>query len=266
MGVTHPKALQLESLDEELRASLWNVCRPLFFYSSRGVYLRESGVYSYALAIYSRFYKVPVDDLPKGLSEFTKGQLEIFKDAKWYELLNLIEFLHDLLASDTDNQTQFVRRINAVLEREKSGYRFVAGIITPITNGLEIAEIEDAADSRDKFAAAAVHIRTAVGLYSKRPEADYRNSVKEAISAVESAVRIVSGKNSAVLGDALKVMDAAKPMHAAFKQALLKLYGYTSDEGGIRHSLLESPNIDESDARFMLIACSAFVNYCVSRS
>jgi hypothetical protein len=79
-------------------------------------------------------------------------------------------------------------------------------------------------------------------------------------------VRIISGDTDATLGDALKSMDTSKPIHGAFKQALLKLYGYTSDEGGIRHSLIESTNIDESDARFMLVTCSAFVNYFISRS
>ena len=89
---------------------------------------------------------------------------------------------------------------------------------------------------------------------------------KNSISAVEAAVRIISENSKAELGDALKIMDASKPIHGAFKQALLKLYGYTSDEGGIRHSLLKSTNIDESDARFMLVTCSAFVNYFISRS
>ena len=43
-------------------------------------------------------------------------------------------------------------------------------------------------------------------------------------------------------------------------------YGYTSDQGGIRHALLEESNIDEAEAKFMMVACSAFVNFCVQRS
>ena len=41
------------------------------------------------------------------------------------------------------------------------------------------------------------------------------------------------------------------------------LYGYTSDEGGIRHAMLEGerPRIDETDAIYMLGACAAFVTY-----
>ena len=54
-------------------------------------------------------------------------------------------------------------------------------------------------------------------------------------------------------------------MHGAFRDALLKLYGYTSDEKGIRHSLLEETNVDETDARFMIVVCSAFTNLLISR-
>jgi hypothetical protein len=40
-----------------------------------------------------------------------------------------------------------------------------------------------------------------------------------------------------------------------------KLYGYASDEGGIRHGSKEFEKAPEEDARYMLVSCSAFVNY-----
>jgi hypothetical protein len=54
-------------------------------------------------------------------------------------------------------------------------------------------------------------------------------------------------------------------LHQAFKDALAKLYGWTSDEDGIRHSIMESDNIERADAQFMLVTCSAFVNYLFER-
>lgn len=54
-------------------------------------------------------------------------------------------------------------------------------------------------------------------------------------------------------------------LHNAFKQGVIKLYGWTSDAGGIRHALIEAPEVDEADARFMLVSCSAVVNYLISR-
>ena len=49
-------------------------------------------------------------------------------------------------------------------------------------------------------------------------------------------------------------------------RAFHNLYAYTSEEHGIRHSLLNESNLSFADARFMLIACSAFVNYLVSKA
>lgn len=45
------------------------------------------------------------------------------------------------------------------------------------------------------------------------------------------------------------------------------LDGYTSGEAGIRHALLEQDSVvNMEEARFMLITCSAFVNYLISKS
>ena len=45
------------------------------------------------------------------------------------------------------------------------------------------------------------------------------------------------------------------------EEAFRKLYGYTSDAGGIRHGCIDFTNANEEDAKYMLISCSAFVNY-----
>ena len=44
------------------------------------------------------------------------------------------------------------------------------------------------------------------------------------------------------------------------------IYGYTSDEGGIRHAMLDEPNIDVSDAKFFFVMCASFINYLRSKS
>jgi hypothetical protein len=44
-----------------------------------------------------------------------------------------------------------------------------------------------------------------------------------------------------------------------------KLYAYANGPEGIRHSLFEgAADVTVNDARFMLIACSAFSNYLIS--
>ena len=65
------------------------------------------------------------------------------------------------------------------------------------------------------------------------------------------------------LGDALTIIEKSGKIsfHGAEKSGFSKLYGWTNDADGIRHGMMDSKNLQQEDARFMLIACSAFVNY-----
>ena len=100
-------------------------------------------------------------------------------------------------------------------------------------------------------------------MLSDRTNPDYRNSIKESISAVESLCRTVSGNDKATLSAALKILKD-KGLHPALESAFQSLYGYTSDANGIRHALLEKSNLTSTEARFMLIICSAFTNYVIA--
>ena len=119
------------------------------------------------------------------------------------------------------------------------------------------------ADSR--FAGVAAYLQRALDHYAYRENPDYRNSIKESISAVENMARIVSGKPKALLGDALKEIEKKRLMHKALKDALTRLYGYTSDSDGIRHAMLDEPKLTQADAQYFLLSCTSFVNYLKAR-
>jgi len=96
----------------------------------------------------------------------------------------------------------------------------------------------------------------------------WADSVRESISAVEAVCRRIVGGKKVTLGSALNEIEKNYPLHPAFKKALSELYGFTSDENGIRHSLLDksSAAVEEADALFMLGACASFVSYLLSRT
>src|SRR5699024_3571691 len=107
------------------------------------------------------------------------------------------------------------------------------------------------------FAGAQHHLDQAISLLSDRHAADYASSIKESISAVEAVVRTFStGKT---LGDGLnKLETAGLTIHPALKGAWQKMYGWTSDEPGVRHGGKDAADMDQSLAKYMLVACSAF--------
>ena len=63
----------------------------------------------------------------------------------------------------------------------------------------------------------------------------------------------------------MKLLEKDKKLHAALKDGFGKLYGYTSDDDGIRHSMLDEPDLDVHDAKYWLLSCTSFVNYLKSR-
>ena len=67
--------------------------------------------------------------------------------------------------------------------------RFVSGQIVPITDELEIREIEQAC--KTPFDGARTQLQKALGFLSDRENPDYKNCVKESISAVESVCKVM---------------------------------------------------------------------------
>ena len=194
-------------------------------------------------------------------------------ESSYSDVLSLIEYIANYLDECkvtcrdkywNERRYPFVDDINQTFEQEYVGYRFIDGEITSISDEMEVAEIEQSLDI--EFQGCRAHFKKALSFLSDREKPDYKNCIKESISAVESICQIIIGKDSATLGKALKVLEGkGVVLHSALKNAFSSLYGYTSDEGGIRHAegLFES-NVTFEEAKYMLVSCCAFVNYLIA--
>ncbi len=112
-----------------------------------------------------------------------------------------------------------------------------------------------------------LHMQTALKhLSAAQKEPDYRNSIKESISAVEACCREITGKHK--LDDALNNLQAKGiKINGEMKKGFEKLYYYTNDaKSGIRHALMVDENKPTKDeAVYMMVVCSAFINYLNSK-
>lgn len=180
---------------------------------------------------------------------------ELWEKVSWNQCFDVLEIMLQEEYYDID----FKCEINEIFEEEKMGYRIIDDQIVDITNESEIEEIEEAIDS--DFNIVNDHIQKSLELYSDRKNPDYKNSIKESITAVESMCCIICGEN-VELGKALGRLEKnGIYIHGAMKNGFQSLYGYTSDESGIRHGGIVDKEVTEEDAKFMLVSCSAFVNY-----
>jgi hypothetical protein len=268
-AVPTPTNIQIGSMNPDLQNSLWNAIYDRF---------HAGRTYWYEAAQFAarNHFKVAADGLRSdndSSHQWLRGKV---LGGQWFEVYDIVEFFAvyiDVICKPkdayrpsyyTEQQAQFVAELNVILARELSGYRFIKGVLAPISDPVEVEAIEKAMQSPD--GGVGTHIRSALSLLGRRPAPDYRNSIKESVSAVESAVNTLAGTSEGGVSKAIEVLSAKTEIHPALKAAIKQLYGYSSNEDGIRHAILEQKDIGYAEASFMLVACSALVNFLAEKA
>lgn len=264
-GITPVKIdLQVDSIDDDLRNSIWNVLHLYCWHKARHDLTDRSSLRYFLYRIWSNFFKYPLDTLPS----FDDRCVEVIREAyfsfEWYQVYDFLEFI--VQNSDAELPDLIQEASNVILAKEVSAYRFVEYKIVKITSEEEIQSIEDALSNTSPYAGAHAHLKSALSKLSDKQNPDYRNSIKESISALESVCQIISGDPKATLGSALRILETKGIIHAALNKSFSALYGYTSDADGIRHAMLDESQLTFVDAKYMLVACTAFINYLIGKT
>ena len=268
-GLVPERSIQINSVDNQLRNRLWN-----YFFNNEFVekydglsFDWESSNYDIVEDMLDLFgFKYEDPDLGSGHFHNKQALEEFLTTCDWNYVYDFIEKYLSLLSADEGHRV--ASELNELLEEEKSGYRIICEtcngescfLVSPITDNEELDSIQEALNSG--LRSVDTSMKKALALYSDRKTPDYANSIKESISAVESMLAHVTGKE-ATLSSNLKQLDKVNLyLHPAFKEALGKLYGFMSNSSGIRHGGHSEPlHATEQNARFMLVICSAFINY-----
>ena len=267
------REIQLTDFDKHTRARIINSIVHLYedFY---GIYRwseePKQGFCRYVLQeIYSRPLKI--DEKYRDNEIFDIMKDTIMND-EYHNVLTVLEaianylvknFIHSHYRSEC---LKIYDNLNNIFQQEYVGYRFIGENISPISDKIEVESVNVAVNN--KFKSVREHISKANALLSDRKKPDYENSIKESISAVEAMCQEILGTKGggATLGKMLKKLeDNGIEIHSALKDAFNKLYGYTSDANGIRHAGdIGGSSSTFEEAKFMLVSCSAFVNYLMS--
>lgn len=269
------KTIQLEEFDDDTRTQISNKLYELLatvFDHTKDIYFCGS-----LIDASNSFCKSIVNDvfcqrntLRSGYSydwyKVFESINEVIEQATFNEVLDIVEYTCRWIDSSINCHKGFMYpKFNQLFEQEYVGYRFVNGRIVAISDKTEIDTIEQACCN--PVEGCRVQLQKAVDFLSDRENKDYKNAIKESISAVESICQVIVNNEKSTLGEALKQLESnGLVIHPSLKQAFLKLYGYTSDQGGIRHAegMFES-EVTFEEAKFMLVSCCAFVNYLISK-
>jgi len=264
-----PRQLNKTEMPRRLRAKLWELFDLLIEENKH--YDRNLGYTTVFADLFQVLLRHHVDikgdfadTFRKAFREIKNDIREIFHSGTYIEIFNFLEhFLKSGFAQPVISQ-----HVDRILGEELSAYRVCDGdLIAPVGSDIDRENIQQALHAtRDSGAQGArAHLRRAIEYLN---EAQFSDSVRESISAVESVAKVLASDPKTELAGALKILEKSSNIHGGMRAAFNSLYGYTSDEKGIRHSLLfkDKADVDETDALFMVSACSAFVTYLVSRA
>lgn len=179
----------------------------------------------------------------------------------------------DLLEAviNDDAMTSLAAPIQLLFEEHAAPYRLDTAqrpcLFSPRSSAEQSEAVQQALNTLQDadMDGAAFHLRQA----SEHMRAQqYGDSIADSIHAVESVARQIDPESNKTLGPALRSLTKSGLLkHPTLEKAFQKLYGYTCDEQGIRHALLDKdapkPGLDE--ALFMFGACASFAAYLTAK-
>jgi len=245
----------------QVRIRIWNALTNIF-----GMFKKDTS--DFLIKIFDKFLREDISGFLKMpiytlilQDRLLESLKQKFFDFEWDIFFDFIEFLCEYYP-DKKVIDRYIPSLNSVLEEEKLAYRIIDGVVTPLTDKEEIKEVEKALNPPDKFAPVREHMRKALKLFSDKREADYQNSIKECMSALDSLTSVIKGKKT-TFPNFVRNLD----VHKALKDGFLKLYAWSSDAEGIRHGITgEELKPLMAEARYILVTVSAFVNYVISKN
>ena len=272
-----PEAMKLDFLSRDLRRELCNEIEALVgplrsgaiygYFSPAGEHLFRSTFGEYEVVPNRKVQATKCSQFMDKV-EFVMMEVPCYGVLKFLEILVRHAQVHGLPASCKT----LPKAIQGLLVKHSAAYRLVGDKgkrfwFYPCDSDAHAKAIAEAIETLENggFEAARTHLRRAAEHIN---DGRHENAVAESIHAVESVARSIDPDASTTLTPALKSLQAKGLLtHPALRQSFEKLYGYTNDEQGIRHALIDSDqaNVGVDESVFMFGACASFSGYLVRK-
>ena len=258
-----PQLLKLGEISNGARARLWSL---LYDYVDSQSMTPESGGHLVSGSWRAILRFLHVEHYERALDEFDDSMEKFIGEYKKKFMLGQFNEVFDLLLAIMRYPAcpeEFIWGVAVVFEETRLAYVVDSGPPPTIYPAATREEREAVLQATAELGAARLtgavnHLRKAADCIN---QGDPPGAVRESIHAVESTARSFDPK-AKTLDPALRSLEAAGGLHPALKQAFSKLYGYTSDEDGVRHAeVFGNADIGQDEAVFMLGACASFSSY-----
>ena len=265
-----PEPMQLEHISDDLRRGIWNTIRELLLKNRS--YKRIVRMYYFNVTtrrfierVFGQFRKLPEDQIDTQYNSVLSAFRQTALQAKFNRVLDLVE----IIVNDKDATEELKERLTELFEH--SAYRLDTSQrpsrFFPQTSKEQGETVRRAIETlrQGRMEAAATHLRQAAEHINA---GQFGDSIADSVHAVESVAKNIDQRANNTLGPALDSLEKARLLkHPVLKEAFKKLYGYTNDEQGIRHCLIDkdTPSVGLDEAMFMFGACASFAAYLVSK-
>ena len=263
-----PKQLKLEEFPEYARINVWNC---LYTSMKKCVIDTNSGYYLYgdweyiAQSIYADLFNLPMHEWQPELTQIGNKLYEFIQSMNFNVVFDLIQLVlrHEHCPPD------FIEAMKEVFEKSRLAYVITGNQEGPPPTIIPIATIEEGRVLVDSvqtlhqagLTSAVTHLQESGKFIN---QGDWVSSIRESVHAVESVARSIAPTTSNNLKTALRKLENQHgQFHPAIKNGILKLYGYASDEPGIRHANLDSKvsNASSDEALLMLGICASIASF-----
>ena len=253
-----PPPLKLGEITDRARTGIWSLL--YYFVSSESAHGYVQGNWKNILTfLHVGHYGRALDEFDSSLRNFVRVYKSIFMRDQFNELFDL------LLAIMRHPQCpqEFIQTVADVFKEFRLAY--VVDTSSPVTIYPAATREEGEAVLRATAELGAAGLAGAVNHLRKAADCirqgDPPGAVRESIHAVESTARTFD-PSAKTLEPALRSLEEAGGLHPALKRAFSNLYGFASDEQGIRHAeVFRNAKVDQDEAVFMLGACASFSSY-----
>lgn len=191
------------------------------------------------------------------------------KECDWAEFYDFVELVGTLLLEKDDeipfDQTfhfkDYQSQTNALLVEDGIGWTLNEKSQLVRAHPKVLAESIASVEKQlgEKFENARLHYQKAAQYLHRHP-IDEANSIKEIISAVESAARVIDAKAS-TLGEAIKRLKRDSRFNAALLDPLEKLYAYSNGTALVRHGHAAGERPSVAEAELALLVGVAYIRY-----
>lgn len=270
-----PKEMQLEDFSKETRTALFIALKNIIDDEIRARDLSESKI---AKIIVENMFNEQYDEYSDYLNNVFEDISKIFQTEPYHVLLTVIEYLCNLFY---ESRESFLKRhnydhsvmpyyidirekMNEALENEYVGYRFLNKKIAPITNENEIEEIKNA--TQTPYERVNESISKSIQYISETGNKDFKNAIKESITALEELMNIILNTSGLVLGNAIEQYSQKYEINNDLRESIKSMYRYASNVNGIRHgNNKDNDEVTFEEAKLVLLFCSSTINYFCSK-